>query len=69
MPLRDLIYVANLLAGIVKDENLYGTSLVKIPLPQFVTFYNGVDKQLERVEMKLSDAYNVFTDNPQLELY
>lgn len=68
MPLRDLIYVANLLAGIVKDENLYGTSLVKIPLPQFVTFYNGVDKQLERVEMKLSDAYNVFTDNPQLEL-
>ena len=68
MPLRDLIYVSGFLADIVKEENLYGTAQVKIPVPQFVTFYNGVGQQPERLEMKLSDAYKVFTKQPQLEL-
>jgi len=68
MPLRDLIYVANLLADIVKNENLYGTKLIKIPLPQFVTFYNGLAAKPERMELKLSDAYEVAAENPQLEL-
>lgn len=68
MPLRDLIYVANLLSDIVKDEDLYGTKLIKIPTPQFVTFYNGVQEQPECIELKLSDAYKVVTEAPQLEL-
>ena len=34
MPLRDLFYVAQVLQGMVKDENLYSTSLVKIPTPK-----------------------------------
>ncbi len=68
MPLRDLIYVTNLIAELVKDEDLYGRKLIRIPTPQFVTFYNGVEEQPERVEMRLSDAYMVATDNPQLEL-
>lgn len=68
MPLRDLIYVTNLIADLVKDEDLYGKKLIQIPTPQFVTFYNGVEKQPERLEMRLSDAYMVATDNPQLEL-
>ena len=43
MPLRDLFYVADLLQKIVKDRNLYSSSLVGIPTPKFVMFYNGTD--------------------------
>ena len=31
MPLRDLFYVSTVLKGRVKDENLYGKVLIKIP--------------------------------------
>lgn len=68
MPLRDLIYVANILADLVKNENLFGTALVKIPLPKFVTFYNGVDERPEMEVLKLSDAFEVQVENPELEL-
>lgn len=52
-----------------KENRQYnGRKLIRIPTPQFVTFYNGVEEQPERVEMRLSDAYMVATDNPQLEL-
>lgn len=57
MPLRDLFYVAQVLQGIIKDENLYGTSLVEIPTPNFVVFYNGTVKQPERQTLRLSDAF------------
>lgn len=57
MPLRDLFYVAQVLQGIIKDENLYGTSLVEIPTPNFVVFYNGTAKQPERQTLRLSDAF------------
>ena len=47
MPLRKLIYVSNLIADLVKDENLFGTKLVTIPTPKFVTFYNGSEDMPE----------------------
>ena len=68
MPLRDLIYVANLLADIVKDENLFGEKLVQIPEPRFVTFYNGIEERPSVEELRLSDAYLTGTDVPRLEL-
>lgn len=68
MPLRKLIYISNLIADLVKNENLFGTKLVTIPTPKFVTFYNGLEDMPEIQELKLSDAYEVFTDNPELEL-
>lgn len=68
MPLRKLIYISNLIADLVKNENLFGTKLVTIPTPKFVTFYNGLEDMPEVQELKLSDAYEVFTDNPELEL-
>jgi len=68
MPLRKLIYVSNLIADLVKDENLFGTKLVTIPTPKFVTFYNGSEDMPEVQELKLSDSYQVLTDNPELEL-
>lgn len=41
MPLRDLIYVTNILQGLTIEENLYGSELIRLPSPKFVVFYNG----------------------------
>ena len=68
MPLRDLIYVTKLLQNIVRDCDLYGSTLVKIPAPRFVVFYNGTDKQPERKVYRLSDAFSKKQDEPELEL-
>ncbi len=68
MPLRDLFYVAQVLQGTIKDENLYGTSLVKIPTPKFVVFYNGAAKQPERQILRLSDSFNRQDCEVNLEL-
>lgn len=57
MPLRNLVYVSKVLRGITKNENLYGSALVKIPAPKFVIFYNGTDPQPERWMLRLSDAF------------
>ena len=68
IPLRDLLYVSKLLQNIVKDCDLYGTTLVKIPAPKFIVFYNGKQIQPERKVYKLSDAFSKKQDAPELEL-
>ncbi len=68
MPLRDLFYVSDLLQNYVKDFDLYGRGLVKIPAPRFIVFYNGKEKQPERRVYKLSDAFSKKLDEPELEL-
>ena len=57
MPLRDLFYVSTVLRGRVKDKNLYGKVLIKIPAPRFVVFYNGTDSQPEQQILRLSDSF------------
>ena len=43
--------------------------MIKIPVPHFVTFYNGLEKWIEdENEIRLSDMYEIPTDNPELEL-
>lgn len=42
--------------------------LVKIPTPKFAVFYNGEKTGPEREVLKLSDAYENQSDEPQLEL-
>lgn len=68
MPLRNLFYVADLLQVHTRDNVLYSSKLIRIPKPHFVVFYNGTMKIPEKSEMKLSDAFEVQTDNPELEL-
>ena len=68
MPLRDLFYVSDLLQNYVKDFDLYGRGLVKIPAPRFIVFYNGREKQPKRRVYKLSDAFSKKLDEPELEL-
>ena len=68
MPLRDLFYVADLLQAYVKDKSLYSSKQIKVPTPHFVVFYNGTAKLQEKIELKLSDSFEVETDEPELEL-
>ena len=41
LPVRYLLYVADVYSDYTKDMNLYGTKAVKLPTPRFVIFYNG----------------------------
>lgn len=68
MPVRSLIYYTIIISKIIKNKNIYGRGLVKIPVPKFAVFYNGSEDQPEEYELKLSDAFEKETDNPELEL-
>ena len=68
MPLRDLQYVSAVLENMIKDFDLYSGTLVKIPSPHFVVFYNGKEKKEDRMVLKLSDAFQNKETEPQLEL-
>ena len=65
---RLLLYNADVFSGLTKDENLYGTKLVRLPTPQFIVFYNGEKELPDRMELKLSDAYTVKEEEVSLEL-
>ena len=68
MPLRDLFYIARLLEKMTTDRSLYGISLVQIPTPRFVVFYNGTEEQPERQILKLSDAFEKQIEESEIEL-
>lgn len=68
MPLRNLFYVAKELSMLVDSNTLYRKSLVKIPTPGFIVFYNGRENQPERKYLRLSDAFESAADDPDLEL-
>ena len=68
MPLRDLFYVTDILQKRTYNKDLYSSKLIPIPAPRFVVFYNGMDYQPERQTLKLSDAYEKWQENPELEL-
>lgn len=68
MPMRSLIYFTTIIEIYIKDKNIYGSTLITIPEPQFVVFYNGDREQPEEYEMKLSDAFQKHTVEPKIEL-
>ena len=69
MPLRFLHYVSDVFRELFSNSMLHRRSTIKIPVPHFVTFYNGLEKWIEdEDEIRLSDMYEIPTDNPELEL-
>lgn len=75
LPLRDLFYVSREYSALTRNENLYGSSLVRIPEPRFLVFYNGKAPMPEKEVLRLSDAYirpekegSYAPDEPNLEL-
>jgi len=63
MPLRGFMYFADLYNIIINKPDLFRDSLVKIPIPKYVVFYNGVDKKnLPDISYQhLSDAFDCDT--------
>ena len=68
IPLRDLDYVARTYSLFYRDEDIYSPRMIRLPNPKFIVFYNGLDKQPARREMRLSDAYANREEQPSLEL-
>lgn len=68
MPLRDLIYVTEVLQGRIEKEDLYDRTVIKLPTPRFVVFYNGIEPQPEEQTLRLSDAFEKKLEEPELEL-
>lgn len=68
MPLRDLFYITSEYSELVELKSLYSATLIKLPTPNFVVFYNG-DMEIGDVsEYRLSDSYMTRVEGPALEL-
>ncbi len=61
MPLRGLFYFSQLYQKYLtqEDMDLQRPSIVKIPNPRFVVFYNGQPERSERYKLRLSDAFEL----------
>ena len=68
LPVRYLLYVADVYSDYTKDMNLYGSRAVQLPTPKFVIFYNGEAEQPDRKELKLSELFTIPETDPSLEL-
>ena len=70
MAVRELIYFVNLITRLIKEKTIdvYGRKKIKLPRPQFVVFYNGLEERPERETFRLSDLFEEGEDEPQIEL-
>lgn len=70
MPLRDLLYFASIIQKQIKAQkrDIYGGRILKIPVPHFVVFYNGKENAPDQYDLRLSDAFEKETKNPEIEL-
>lgn len=61
MPLRGLLYIAKMYESYIESHGLnrYQKTLIKLPFPRFVVFYNGEDDIKEEMYMRLSDAFEM----------
>ena len=59
MPLRGLMYFAQLYQIYLnkQDKTLFRSTIVKIPNPRFIVFYNGPTEKDDIEYLKLSDAF------------
>jgi hypothetical protein len=59
MPVRLLQYAGNMYEQfiVINKKNKYGKTLIKLPVPKLVVFYNGPDERPEEETLNLSDAF------------
>ena len=68
MPLRGLFYISDLYKIKYSGSKLYSSKLIKIPTPQYIVLYNGTDQYPDRKDLRLSEAFEHKTDNPDVEV-
>jgi hypothetical protein len=57
MPLRMLMYIAELYDEMIGDGNIYGREKIMLSRPEFIVLYNGVAPQKDEQILKLSDSF------------
>ncbi|MBP5465901.1 MAG: hypothetical protein J6Y13_12110 [Treponema sp.] len=59
MPLRGLLYFAAEYAGWLARHkvDVHSSTLVQIPSPGYFVLYNGTEKQVEKTDLRLSEAF------------
>ncbi|MDE7203576.1 MAG: hypothetical protein K2O91_17165 [Lachnospiraceae bacterium] len=59
MPVREFMYAGKLYDKFIHSAKLnrYGKSLLPLPLPKLVVFYNGENEKEDEVILRLSDAF------------
>ena len=68
MPLRFLHYLSDVYRQMYNNSDLHRSTMLKIPVPHFVTFYNGKQPLEAESTLRLSDMYEKKMDCPELEL-
>ena len=68
MPLRFLHYLSDVYRQMYNNSDLHRSTTLKIPVPHFVTFYNGKQPLEAESILRLSDMYEKEIDCPELEL-
>ena len=61
MPLRGLLYFAELYERYINSMGyrLSGNTRIPLPFPNYIVFYNGLEKEAEQMELRLSEAFEV----------
>ena len=69
MPLRGLFYFSMIYQGYIRQNQLdiYSSTLLKLPSPRYVVFYNGLKEEPDRQDLKLSDSFIKTDGSPCLE--
>ena len=59
MPFREFLYLGDVYRKYAKQRNLniLSSTLQKLPMPQCIVFYNGLQEEPDRKELLLSDAF------------
>ena len=68
LPVRGLLYFADMFRGILHGKHIYGTKLVTLPTPVYIVFYNGDQEIGEEKWLKLSDAFIHGNEQSKMEL-
>lgn len=70
MPLRMFIYASMVYSKYATEaeSSIYSSTLMKLPYPKLVTFYNGERKKPERKVLRLSDAFECTEKDSDIEV-
>lgn len=68
LPLRHLMYIAREYEKIIPVKDRYKSTLIPIPTPEFIVFYNGIQNYPVEETLRLSTAFTEKDGVPSLEL-
>ena len=68
LPIRGLLYFADMYRGFLKGKHIYSTKLIPLPSPVYIVFYNGDKKVDDEQWLHLFDAFIHGNSQSKMEL-